>query len=260
MSSYKSSTNSAMCMSKIKEAHERIKNLQSIKEHLKELHSSKYLSDKKGKIKIEENISHDRQIFEQIVREVKETIEKISQNENSLIAGSREILLDQRHALTANLSVVLSEFRKMELEQKNNEKKELKEHLQAINPRMSTTEIENEIECKLESHNFNFKDTESERRFKNISEMIRSIDEINSIIMEVSRLVDSQTDYVDQIEVEVSASKAYSEKTNTNLAQVRAKKRRWRFIKICLIAAITLMAILLVAYLFNTFVSPFINK
>lgn len=251
-------------MSDIREGHKKIEDLQSIVDNIKELNKSKELTDKKGLLRIEKEISEERKVFDQKVSQVKEIISKIQSNENlnaerTEISGSTTILMDQKHTLTVNLSLVLSEYGKMELAQKNHEKKELKEHLKMINPKLKDSEIEDEIERKIENNDLNFRDSESARRLRKISEMVHSIEEINYLIKEISQMVETQSDFVDQIEIDVSASKVTSSRANEDFRQIRARKRRWKFIKRVLIFIAFLAIVILIAYLVNSF-SIFFKK
>lgn len=248
-------------LSEINQAYEKLENLQFIRKHIQELNSSKGFCDKKRREKIENDILHNREIYEKTVQEIKGMIQDISQKDQLKSFGTDTILLDQKNAICVNLSVELSDFRQMELEQHNKEKKELKDHLQKINPKMSDTQIEEEIESKRDGfNNHNLLDSESERRFKRLSEMIKSVEEINILIKEISEIVESDADMIDQIEIDVSATKTASLQTNVNLQSIRAKKRRWRIIKTVSIAILAVLIIILIAYLFNTFIAPFLGK
>ncbi|KRH92988.1 putative t-SNARE complex subunit/syntaxin, partial [Pseudoloma neurophilia] len=261
MSVHNLTSQNSVNLTEINQAHSRLTSLQSIREYVKDLHNSKPYVDKKKRETLESEISHNRQIYEQIAKEITTILESMTQQDPCQTFGTDTILIDQRNALSANLSVELNEFRKMEIEQQNKEKNELKNHLKKINPQMTSTQIEEEIEDQLHSESQpNFLDTESERRFKRISEIVKSIDEINKFIKEISQIVECNIDLVDQIEIDVSATKTVTIQTTENLRNIRAKKRRWRIIKAVCCVILALVIIILIAYFFNSFIAPFIKK
>lgn len=245
---------------KIRQNKIKLQTLTSLVSQIKTL-NAKYSNAVYSKTEEKQFQSEKQQIeskFKSIVEEVKEFLQNTENDDNSVVN-------DQLRTLTVNLSAAVNEFRKIEIEQKQREKEILREKCLIAKPNATEEEINKMLTFDNPHSSFlNSQKQESvsevQRRSDNLKKIVILIDELHSMVQEIDSLVQEQSEFVDQIEIDVVTSKSHTERINTSLKNIIIKKRRWKWIKRIGIALVTIFLILALAYVFNSFIAPFIKK
>lgn len=217
---------------------------------------------------VDRKINQKDDEFESICNKIKILIENakkdLQKGEKDGSLSKEEIEMRSIHIKKyyIELSNVIYSYRNLKSEYKNKEKDLLKQTLQIVSPKSTESDLDKMVEgtdsenklataFSIGSSNHMLKQAKSRR--KKIDKIVDSINKLVVLIDEIDKIVNKETQAVDEIVVNVTQSELNTRQANRELESALRTQRRINMFKRALLALFMIIVIVLLAlFVFNT--------